>query len=480
MSWKLNPKKIKNYPHFDKPISIANAEKLALDPSAVAKNSFYPFLRYDESWQPFRDPTDIGNAKPKKKSRPISYCARRDAYIFMRYREILSENYEKKLKEYGIQDVPLAYRKIPKNSEKSRGKCNIDFAKDVIDEIKKQGDCIVIALDIKGYFDNLDHTQIEKIWCELMEVSTLPKDHAAVFKAVTQYRFAHTQDVYRRLSYFGFQGSGVSRREGFLQLRSEIPKQLCSNEDFRKLILGNGSKEKSLVRKNWKSRGIPQGSPISDIIANFYLLEYDREMAKYARRKGGSYRRYSDDILFILPARTTDHAVVEAHASSRIRSFGSNLVIKSAKTSVVEFRRLSSGQIFCHQSGEQGANGLEYLGFRYDGTEVFIRDSTISRYFRKIAVAARAEASYLIKKYPGMTSVDLMERLNLSVLLQRWDRVKKFRAAKHDPKKWTFRTYAKRAAETFGNGDVFLKQLSNTKSHLRSRVEKNLVRLLKE
>jgi hypothetical protein len=46
---------LKHYPHFDKPIRPKDIEKLVHDPDAVAPNSFYPFMRFEETWQPFRD-----------------------------------------------------------------------------------------------------------------------------------------------------------------------------------------------------------------------------------------------------------------------------------------------------------------------------------------------------------------------------------------------------------------------------------------
>ena len=477
MPWKLDKSKIKNYPHFDAPISVKDAESLANDPDRVANNTFYPLLRYYEAWQPFRAPS-ISNDRPKKKTRPISYCARRDAYIYMRYRAILSELYELKLREYGISDAPIAYRKIAKSPANPAGKSNIDFAKDVFDEIDMMGNAVAIALDIKGYFDNLDHNEIRKRWLELLGAEDLPPDHEAVYKSITNYRYAETKEVYRRLGFFGPKEVGNSVRDGYLLPKSEIPKQLCSNADFRKKIAGKGGFHSTLIKKNWKRRGIPQGSPISDILANLYLIDFDRKMVKFARRHGGSYRRYSDDILIIIPSEKFSQADPESYAVNQISEYGSHLVIKKSKTSVVEYRKSLDRQIFTHQSGEQGANGLEYLGFRYDGTEVFIRDTTISRYFRKIAVAARKEANYLIRKYPGEDRAFLMSKLNISVLLQRWDRVLKFKSFKNDPKKWTFRTYAKKAAETFDNGNVFLRQLKNTKGHLRSRVEQSLIKKL--
>jgi hypothetical protein len=154
---------LKHYPHFDRRLSIEEAEEIVSDPARVASNKFYPFFLYCETWQPFRT-SDKG--RPALKSRPIRYAARRDAYIFTHYRRILAEKYEERLALLGIQDCPIAYRKIPKVH--GGGKCNIDFAKDAFDEIEKQGDCVAIALDIKGYFENLDHARIKETWCDLL------------------------------------------------------------------------------------------------------------------------------------------------------------------------------------------------------------------------------------------------------------------------------------------------------------------------
>ena len=104
-------KDLKHYPHFDAPITLKEIRRLVSDPKRVAANSFYPFFLYEESWQPYRS-TDA--AKPDKKTRPIRYGARRDAYIFAFYRRKLSRLYETRLREMGIEDCPIAYRQVLK------------------------------------------------------------------------------------------------------------------------------------------------------------------------------------------------------------------------------------------------------------------------------------------------------------------------------------------------------------------------------
>ncbi len=68
--------------------------------------------------------------------------------------------------------------------------------------------------------------------------------------------------------------------------------------------------------------------------------------------------------------------------------------IKDAKTCVAQFERTTSGLNFHHlkQHPEETAkNGFEYLGFRYDGRRVYVRDSTISRFYGKVAGAAKRD-----------------------------------------------------------------------------------------
>ena len=160
----FNQKDLKHYPHFDQHLSVEQINRLVSDPVIVSRHKFYPFFLYEEAWQPFRN-KDGKHEKLEPKRRPIRYASRKDAYILTHYRRILSERYELRLQALGISHCPIAYRKIKKRND--GGKCNIDFAKDAFDEIAKLGNCVAIALDIKGYFENLDHSLIKKIWMDL-------------------------------------------------------------------------------------------------------------------------------------------------------------------------------------------------------------------------------------------------------------------------------------------------------------------------
>ena len=172
--WKSKPKR---YPHFSLPLSVSRTNALVFSPEAVASHAFYPFVAYDRKWRRFNK-----DGTRKRKIRPIKFASSTDADIFSYYRHILSERYEEELKTRGISDCVSAYRKIPVKVGKLSGKCNIHFANDVFLLIAEMQNCCAIALDIKSFFESIDHNRLKTVWCNLLGESRLPDDHYAVFK----------------------------------------------------------------------------------------------------------------------------------------------------------------------------------------------------------------------------------------------------------------------------------------------------------
>lgn len=463
------PKRLKHYPHFDRVLSMDRAIALANNPQRVASNKFFPFLIYEKSWQPYRTKPGVG--KPKKKVRPIRYACRRDAYIFARYRELLAERYEEHLQKLGIAGAILAYRRIPVSPIKKSGKCNIHFAKDAFEQIVALGPCTAIALDISSFFESLDHQRIYKVWCELIGSDWLPPDHWSVFKAITRYRVVDKKAAYERLGFFGAKKSASGKFvRGYLVPRDQIPTQLCSAEEFRARICGEEAPYTDLAQKNEVEYGIPQGSPISDLIANFYLLDFDKEIAERVAKLGGVYYRYSDDILVLVPGPTSVAMTIRDEIESLMKAQGSKLEIKKSKTSIVRFEfengRLASSLV----EGKQGKNGLEYLGFRFDGRHAYLRDATVSAFYRKISRAAKIEARKAVARYPGKDISFLRRHFDLSAFMERFGRVRDFDRSL-GMRNWTFWTYATRAAKIFGDmGRPILGQIANYRGKVRERV----------
>ena len=464
---------LKQYPHFDKPIRPRDIEKLVRDPHAVARNSFYPFMRFEERWQPFRDKQ---GGKPDKKIRQLRFASRRDAYIYSFYRHILRVPYEAALASRGLGDNVIAYRKLA--TPAGKGKSNIDFALDAFNVIRAFGDAAVVTLDISKFFESIDHELLRQKWCALLGVAELPHDHQAVFRAITRYAIVDRDAAYERLGYLTWKAKGSSRIPVYTTRFKDMPRQLCSNAEFREKICGKVGTFSSLIETNKDDFGIPQGSPISDMLANLYLIDFDTALKAYVDAIGGAFFRYSDDIIIIIPGGEAEAVAARDFAMTEIKKHGAKIVIKESKTSVLRYYPVPGGQAFVRLHGEQGENGLEYLGFRYDGKAAYLRDATLSRLYRKVTRSIRAEAHALVRRYPGRDQVYIESKFDAPKFMQRYGRVAEFdHSASYET--WTFWTYAKRAIESFGAlGQPIGGQLKNYGQIVRTRMSREIANAL--
>lgn len=395
--WEPRDKDIKNYIHFDRRIGSKKLKKICNDPTLVAKHAFYPLLRFSQEWVRFR-----GNSAERiKKKRPIRYAARLDAAIFAKYRSELSDLYEKEIINRGLERIPTAYRKIPKDTGKGN-KSNIELARDAFDFIRSVGDCFVTVVDISSYFEKIDHSKLKEAWVGLLG-GEMPPDHSAVFKAVTKYSVVDFEPMAERLGiYKPAQGSNrtAKRKRRIDEMRELGHTQVCSNQDFRRLICGGSAQHPSLLQKNNADFGIPQGTPISDLLANIYLLDFDQRMHRWATKRGGIYRRYSDDIVLIVPSNSVKNPLdVKDLLQLEISKEGSELQIKDKKVAVCCFSAKGDIQEFTHIFGEASRNGLEYLGFQFDGKRVSIKDSTLSNAWRKLKRRSYGFARRYVRRY---------------------------------------------------------------------------------
>lgn len=453
--WEPRDKDIKRYLHFDRRLPSHELVRLANSPEAVASNPFYPLLRFEEEWVKFRH-----GSERKKKIRPLRYSARKDAAIFARYRSILLEKYERRLAALGILDSPIAYRKIA-GCGRSGNKSNIDFARDVFQKVRDIGNCIVTVVDIKSYFESLDHEKIKFIWEDLIQ-RPLPPDHAAVYNAVTKYTFVERDLVFSRLELYKKETSGTRKDKRMSRIdliRSQGHLQICSPKEFRERICGGDPKLPSLIQKNTKSFGIPQGTPISDLIANFYLLYFDKYLSDYSLNAGGMYRRYSDDIVIVMPFVEGDDPLREKNLlQTKIAEYGSRLEIQNKKVTVCQFEVTPSGLNFSHLFGDNVRNGLEYLGFEFNGRLVKIKNSTLSNAWRKLKRYSCGHARYFVRRYRDKGSKWLVDNYPFSDIEMRMLRDVTFNQDTGF-NTWTFIKYSRRASRVFVDFErIFSKQ----------------------
>lgn len=135
----------------------------------------------------------------KTKTRKLTFASHIDAAIFAYYAVCLQKYYEKYILEKEFSEVVTAYRKVQSLTHKGN-KCNIDFAYDVFNFIRKMLDekesATVITFDIKGFFDNLDHKYLKDKWKEVMNINEMPNDVYIVYKHVTRYSFVNENQLY--------------------------------------------------------------------------------------------------------------------------------------------------------------------------------------------------------------------------------------------------------------------------------------------
>ena len=335
--------KSRNYLHFDPKINNAStAVRIATDPQAVIRHSFYPFIH---------DELVVRRYKPKerrtvKKIRDISYAAHMDAHIFSYYSYLLSVIYEGKLISLGLKDSVIAYRSL--------GKCNIHFAKEAFDAIVRIGECHVIAMDVEKFFDTMDHAQLKSRWCDLIGVSLLPDDHYTIYRNITRYSYVERKEIYR-----------MYKKRSKAAIAS---KRLCTPEQFQRRI-----REKRLINTNTNKKGIPQGSPISAMLSNLYMIGFDENIQRIVNAHGAYYRRYSDDILVIIPINCQiDFAQI---ITDELKKY--LLESSDEKTVISEFRYDSNGILNADKP-------VQYLGFTFDGIRRLIRSTTLARYHRRM------------------------------------------------------------------------------------------------
>ncbi|QDH15037.1 hypothetical protein E3E11_03215 [Oecophyllibacter saccharovorans] len=376
--------KRKDYPHFELG-DPDYARKIKEDSSLVEKHSFFPFIEKEKVRRKFRRKGEI--KRPPKK-RLLRRASTNDSFIFKLYREKLSLLYENLIREYDLDQSVLAYRKIP-SSTNNRNKSNIDFAYEAFIKINKMDECVVIALDIKSFFENIPHSVIKKMWKKLLNSENLPKDHYQVYKNITSYSYIKEEEIYRGLNllknYKDFSGSMYQGLPPY----KERKKKICSLDEYRQKIV-------PLVKKNKEKHGIPQGAPLSDLIANFSLFEFDLKMKNLLENEGGEYFRYADDLFLIIPTQSEKffcktskwEDAISKIIDEELKNIGPMLSLSREKTSCFKYEKVkgSTSQIATNLNPNHKKDklGISYLGFRYDGKRIYIKNSSISNFQRKL------------------------------------------------------------------------------------------------
>lgn len=459
----------RGYAHFDRRPSRETAIAKAKDATKVARHSFFPFIMRPVRVVHRKTESVAGHERRTwvEKVRPVAYAAHMDTHIHAYYGSKIVGLLESVYAGSPFSDGILAYRALRK--------CNIDFALSAFDEIRARRNVDVLAVDVEGFFDCLDHNHLKTSWSALLGEGRLPADHWAVYRSVTADHVVRWPDIRRVLGekyrrYCGTRGEPV-----------------CSLNDFRTklvpLILPRHQaiwdvKKKS--RPTWLSTGptgIPQGSALSAALANLYMLSTDRRLFEELSSMGASYRRYSDDILVIAPAGRMEEAL--RCVGSALNDVG--LRMNNGKTERAYFRSVACAGTPRIERGPagKGESAMRYLGLTFDGSSVSLRDASIARFVIRMnhavergRIAAEVRGESKIKRRKIFAT---MSSLGPGQAYGKWIRGKDGRFWPKDAPRLGFPAYALRAAqkaESAGIRKQRRKLLSRLQRVLRQKSDK--------
>lgn len=442
-------KRKRNYLHFDRKIGFSkdildSFEKFEIlfnkrfledfRSGKASSRSYYPFIEVTIETPRYKFDPKIGRRRLSYKSRPICFAAHFDAIRHSWFATILDYCYEEMLRNEECNASILAYRKL-------KGKpSNIDFAFRVFEEVESRECCVALAFDVKKFFEKISHNILKDKWIEVLRIvgngNRLPEDHFKLYETLTEFRYVQKKEL--------------KFLDGDYKITGIKKDRLCSPEVFRVLIRNYGFIQ---INKYYgDSAGIPQGSPISAVLANISMLDFDREFKVYVNSIGGKYYRYSDDLMVICDDKFKNEA------DSKARELIAKLRLEfNDKTEIIHFK--SNGERLVSFNEQGNPKKLQYLGFEFDGENVYIRSSSLARYHRKMK---RAVGKALAMTYGKYTKGNKVRKSKL---------LKRFTQAGDS----NFITYAKRAAmdSNYNYGSIQrqykLKQYKNLKKAIVSK-----------
>lgn len=423
--------KRRTYLHFDLPVSRASAKSLACDPCKVARHSFYPFLGYTNVIKKI-DRDEDGRIVKKEKRREIKIAAHRDAAIYARYADVISPTYESELRRRGLGEVVTAFRQLPD------GRTNIDSAGEVFRFIDYHRPCVALSFDLEKFFDTLNHDLLRQRWIDLLKTKRLPIDHFAVFRSLTRYCWVNRDETFEKL--------GISLNNP----KANNRRRICPPEDFREQIRQSG-----LLQPNpTPGKGIPQGSPISALLSNIYMLDFDRTLNTEIGLLGGLYRRYCDDIIIVVPPgdqKTAEDLVAEAVNTAKLK-------FNTDKRDGAAFPEGKGELAISSELASGFSDHIQYLGFTFNGTLTLIRPGSLGRYYGKmragVSLAKQTQRKHNKKERAmGEPETQLRTRklfIQYSYLINRRTRL----PGRDRKAQGNFLTYAYRASKKLGAPEI--------------------------
>ena len=222
-------------------------------------------------------------------------------------------------------------------------------------------------------------------------------------------------------------------------------------EEFRKI-------KKKLLKNNKEDFGIVQGSPISAVLSNIYMIKFDSLINNLITSHNGIYRRYSDDIFIAVPNIEQGKQICN-QIKDLVDSIP-NLKLSEKKTKYFvkyddSFAELNKDNLEITNKKAR----LDYLGFSYDGNKIKIIEKTVSKFYTKMYARVKT-----INRYSNKLNRNIGRRKIYKQYSHLGANTKKV-------KEGNFLSYVNRAKDVFKEDAEFDKQVRNAWKNLNKKLD---------
>jgi len=465
--------KRKGYLHFDFALPLIDAEKYVTRPDNILRHRFSPLIHYGKisrkvkrnilAEKAYKAKGSVGT-KPKllvsEKSRNIFYVSHIDGYIYSYYTSILQKAYEQFLLTNNLTNNVIAYRSIRKNGTKF---CNSHLANEAFDLIRASGGCHVLCFDLSKFFDTLSMNVLKQSWAQVLGVQRLSPDHFKVFQSLEGFCFLEEGDLIENIKG---QFDKNPRQHGLdKKAGGSLHNKICDYPTLRALDKKLRANGKPLIQKKTvlDIMGIPQGTPISGLLSNVFMISFDIAVKKHIEGIGGHYRRYSDDIFIMVPTKVAFEEV-ERFLSERLKVHCGGSIALNQKKTEKRIYAVSNAGVATITAPDLKACKIQYLGFHFDGKQVFIRNSSISKDRAKIIQVIRQHK----KRRGQINTTQVFKRRSLRAITP------------YDNKRSKgFAYYADRSATAHGNSKTIAAQIKKNDAFIKKAIKRERIRNVK-
>ncbi|MFY8331926.1 reverse transcriptase domain-containing protein [Vagococcus carniphilus] len=506
--------KAKTYTHFDYKLRFNKVENYVYGFKNNPKHSFLPLVYGMMTIEKFVDLTSFDKddysyrmnkngietkVPTKVKERPIMYASHLDNYIYKHYGLEINDLYNKYLVQNNFNDSSVAYR------SNKKGKCNVDFAAEAINFINEHDDCFVYVGDFSSFFDTLNHNYLKNMIRKLYPNGEIPEHQYRIFKSLTKHSYIDRKDInyytsekrkiYQRGNQRFFRNMKDFRKfktdntivrknreknnlkfKGFSK-NKHVNKKSKSNKKYYKSV--SNQKNYAFKRKevpkakvlkvNRNNYGIPQGTAISAIYSNIYMMDIDKMITDLVSTYSGLYRRYSDDYIIVLPNISTDEFNELKHVVEMKMRIEAKLKIHPKKTQVMVFKDKKLINFYTKKPAI-----LDYLGFTFDGDEVKMREKSIYNYYRTAYELIKKGVVISMKKFHVGPKARLTYKRKLYQKYHLFGERTDIKYGYKERPYGTFITYAYKSQK------IFEKTSSNTNNLMTKQIEAHQRKLKKK